>query len=141
MLFSSGCAVNNIAAGMRHLEQKNYAAAIAEFDAAAAGKPDPQVYFGYFQAYMAMNDGENALKYLTLGLAKYPNDAWLNLCAGHWYMKNGNDAAKALGYYEKAKKLRFGKPENVMNEKIDKYIDMAKDQMAVDSLENVMENR
>jgi tetratricopeptide (TPR) repeat protein len=133
-----GCATSNPGIGIQYLEQKNYPAAILQFDSAAAIKPHPQIYFGYFQAYMGMNDYENAIKYLTIGLSKYPDDAWLNLCAGHWYMQKGNDPRKALYYYEKASKLRFGKSKNIMNKKINEYIGIARDQIAIDSLENTL---
>jgi tetratricopeptide (TPR) repeat protein len=133
-----GCATSKPGMGMQYLERKNYAAAISQFDSAAAVKPHPQIYFGYFQAYMGMNDYENAIKYLTIGLSKYPDDAWLNLCAGHWYLKKGNDARKSLLYYEKARKLRFGKSGNIMNTKINEYIGIARDQIAIDSLENTL---
>jgi tetratricopeptide (TPR) repeat protein len=131
-----GCATSNPGIGIHYLEQKNYAAAIVQFDSAAAIKPHPQIYFGYFQAYMGLNDYENAIKYLTIGLSKYPDDAWLNLCAGHWYMQKGNDHRKALLYYEKASKARFGKSKNIMNRKINEYIGIARDQITIDSLEN-----
>lgn len=130
-----GCASSNAKIGIQYLEQKNYAAAISAFDSAAAIKPHPQIYFGYFEAYMGVNDYENAIKYLTIGLSKYPNDAWLNLCAGHWYLQKGNDPRKALYYYEKASNLRFGKTKNIMNKKITNYIEIAKDQIVIDSLE------
>jgi tetratricopeptide (TPR) repeat protein len=136
MLSITGCASSNAETGIRYLEQKNYTAAISEFDSAAAIKPHPQIYFGYFEAYMGLTDYENAIKYLTIGLLKYPNDAWLNLCAGHWYMQNRNDPRKALYYYEKAGRLRFGKSKNIMNRKINEYIGIAKDQIVIDSLEN-----
>ena len=132
------CATGYPGAGIRYLEQKNYTAAISQFDSAAAVKPHPQIYFGYFQAYMGMNDYENAIKYLTIGLSKYPDDAWLNLCAGHWYMQKGNDPRKALYYYEKARTIRFGKRTNIMNEQINKYVEIAKDQITIDSLENLL---
>ena len=133
-----GCVTSNPGRGMQYLEQKNYTAAITRFDSAAAIKPNPQIYFGYFQAYMGLNDFKNAIKFLTIGLSKYPDDAWLNLCAGHWYMQKGNDPRKALYYYEKASKLRFGKSKNIMNKKINEYIGIARDQIAIDSLENTL---
>ncbi|MBN1129463.1 MAG: tetratricopeptide repeat protein [Chitinispirillaceae bacterium] len=138
VFFIIGCATGNVTNGIRHLEQKNYAAAIASFDRAAALRPHPRLYYGYFQAYMGIKNYENALKYLTVGMLKYPNDAWLNLCAGHWHLHKGNDARMALFHYEKARAARFGKPGNIMYERINHYIGMAKDQMVVDSLETIL---
>ena len=132
----SGCAGSNLGRGLDCLDQKNYSAAISEFDSAATIRQHPQIYFGYFQAYMGINDYENAIKYLTVGLAEFPNDAWINLCAGHWYMQRGNNSRKALYYYEKAGALRFGNPTNTMYNSINEYIGLAKVKIIADSLES-----
>lgn len=136
VLIIIGCASSNPEIGFQYLEQKNYKAAISAFDSAAAVKAHPRIYYGYFQAYMGMDNFDTAIKYLTIGLSSYPNDAWLNLCAGHWYMKNGKDPRKALSYYEKASTLKFGKSKSIMNAEINKYIRFAKDQIVIDSIEN-----
>jgi tetratricopeptide (TPR) repeat protein len=132
-----GCAGSNFSRGWDHLSKENYTAAISEFDTAATIKENPQLYFGYFQAYMGIHDFENAKKYLTIGIGKYPEDAWLNLCAGHWYMLRGNDPQKALYYYELAGKLRFANPTNTMHKTMDKYIAQAKAKIILDSLDSL----
>jgi tetratricopeptide (TPR) repeat protein len=135
------CASNHIGKGWDNIFNKNYNNAIIEFGSALVKKDLPTIYFGLFQGYLGIGDSANAINYLEIGLDKFPNDKWLNLSAGHWYMKRNINARKALFYYEKASNLGFGSPFDTMYKTMKQLIQEAKDKIKSDSLRNAINQK
>jgi tetratricopeptide (TPR) repeat protein len=108
-----------------YMNENNYDAAIVEFGMAAQKGDLPGIYLGYFQAYLGKQDFEKAFKYLQDGLNKFPDDGFLNLTAGYYYLRTRDppDPEKAMPFLVAARKSRLGNAGSSLRKKILGYID------------------
>ncbi|MDD4957654.1 MAG: tetratricopeptide repeat protein [Candidatus Omnitrophica bacterium] len=109
--------------GWKYLDSKEIDKAIEEFETSLKYPVfGPGAYSGLYTAYARKGNIPQAKVYLDKGLQLFPDDAWINLSAGQYYLYVDKDSKKAIFHLEKYKALM---PE--FSQKADELIVKAKE--------------